>query len=264
MKIVRQCVERMPAGDYRTQDRKVTPPPRARIDESMEALIHHFKLFTEGFKVPPGETYAAVESPRGEIGCYLVSDGTGKPVRMHIRGPSFYNLQSHRADGGRHARRRHGRDHLHRRSHHGGGGPLVPTPVTISTSEARSGLTDARPAARQGDHRPVPAREVGAAPVAAPRAGSERLGHAGGDGRDRGDARSHARARPRDLFLLHDVQARAGRRARRVGVHERVVPRERRTGSARGPSRTASPTTATCSSRRSSASRPATWPRCCR
>jgi NADH-quinone oxidoreductase subunit D len=93
-KIVRQCVEKMPAGDVRVQDKKVTPPPRARIDESMEALIHHFKLFTEGFKVPPGETYVAVESPRGEIGCYLVSDGSGKPVRMHIRGPSFYNLQA--------------------------------------------------------------------------------------------------------------------------------------------------------------------------
>jgi NADH-quinone oxidoreductase subunit D len=94
VKIVRQCVERMPKGDYRAQDRKVTPPPRARIDESMEALIHHFKLFTEGFRVPPGETYMSIESPRGEIGCYLVSDGTSKPVRLHIRGPSFYNLQS--------------------------------------------------------------------------------------------------------------------------------------------------------------------------
>jgi NADH-quinone oxidoreductase subunit D len=93
-KIVRQCVEKMPLGDYRVQDKKVTPPPRARIDESMEALIHHFKLFTEGFKVPPGETYVAIESPRGEIGCYMVSDGSGKPVRMHIRGPSFYNLQA--------------------------------------------------------------------------------------------------------------------------------------------------------------------------
>src|SRR5258707_13912097 len=60
----------------------------------MEALIHDFKLFTEGFKVPAGETYVAIESRRGEIGCYLVSDGSGKPVRMHIRGPSFYNLQS--------------------------------------------------------------------------------------------------------------------------------------------------------------------------
>jgi NADH-quinone oxidoreductase subunit D len=94
IKIVRQCVDRMPPGDYRVQDRKITPPPRARIDESMEALIHHFKLFTEGFRVPPGETYTAVESPRGEIGCYLVSDGTAKPYRLHIRGPSFYNLQS--------------------------------------------------------------------------------------------------------------------------------------------------------------------------
>ena len=94
IKIVRQCVAKMPKGDYRIQDRKVTPPPRARIDESMEALIHHFKLFTEGFRVPPGETYTVVESPRGEIGCYLVSDGSPKPVRMHIRGPSFYNLQS--------------------------------------------------------------------------------------------------------------------------------------------------------------------------
>ncbi len=94
IKIVKQCVEKMPTGDFRTQDKKVTPPPRARIDESMEALIHHFKLFTEGFKVPAGETYVAIESPRGEIGCYLVSDGSGKPVRMHIRGPSFYNLQA--------------------------------------------------------------------------------------------------------------------------------------------------------------------------
>ena len=94
VKIVRQCVANMPTGDYRTQDRKVTPPPRARIDESMEALIHHFKLFTEGFKVPEGETYVAIESPRGEVGCYLVSDGSGKPVRIHVRAPSFYNLQS--------------------------------------------------------------------------------------------------------------------------------------------------------------------------
>lgn len=92
--IVQQAMERMPAGDYRIDDRKVTPPPRARIDQSMEALIHHFKIFTEGFKVPAGETYVAVESPRGELGCYLVSDGEGKPWRMHTRAPSFYNLQS--------------------------------------------------------------------------------------------------------------------------------------------------------------------------
>jgi NADH-quinone oxidoreductase subunit D len=94
IRIVRQIVDKMPAGDYRSQDKKVTPPPRARIDESMEALIHHFKIFTEGFKVPEGEVYVAVESPRGELGCYIVSDGSSKPHRMHIRGPSFVNLQS--------------------------------------------------------------------------------------------------------------------------------------------------------------------------
>ncbi|HEY7917565.1 MAG TPA: NADH-quinone oxidoreductase subunit D [Acidimicrobiales bacterium] len=93
VRIIRQIIEKMPAGDYRVQDKKVTPPPRARIDESMEALIHHFKVFTEGFKVPEGEVYVAVESPRGELGCYLVSDGSPKPYRMHIRGPSFVNLQ---------------------------------------------------------------------------------------------------------------------------------------------------------------------------
>jgi len=94
IRIVRQILGRMPDGDYRVQDKKVTPPPRARIDESMEALIHHFKLFTEGYKVPEGEVYTAIESPRGEIGCYIVSDGSAKPYRMHIRGPSFVNLQS--------------------------------------------------------------------------------------------------------------------------------------------------------------------------
>jgi len=94
IKIVRQVVDRIPPGDYRVQDKKVTPPPRARIDESMEALIHHFKIFTEGFKVPEGEVYVAIESPRGELGCYLVSDGSAKPYRLHIRAPSFVNLQT--------------------------------------------------------------------------------------------------------------------------------------------------------------------------
>jgi NADH-quinone oxidoreductase subunit D len=94
LRIVEQILDLIPSGDYRIQDKKITPPPRARIDESMEALIHHFKIFTEGFHVPPGEVYAAVESPRGELGCYLVSDGSPNPYRMHIRGPSFVNLQT--------------------------------------------------------------------------------------------------------------------------------------------------------------------------
>jgi NADH-quinone oxidoreductase subunit D len=93
MRIVRQVLDRMPTGDYRIQDKKVTPPPRARIDESMEALIHHFKIFTEGFKVPEGEVYVGVEGPRGELGCYIASDGSARPYRMHVRGPSFVNIQ---------------------------------------------------------------------------------------------------------------------------------------------------------------------------
>jgi NADH-quinone oxidoreductase subunit D len=94
LKIVEQVMDTMPKGPYRIGDRKITPPPRERIDESMEALIHHFKLFTEGYKVPEGETYVAVESPRGELGCYIVSNGGAHPYRMHTRAPSFYNLQA--------------------------------------------------------------------------------------------------------------------------------------------------------------------------
>ncbi len=94
LSIVRQVLETMPAGDYRTTDRKITPPPRKRIDESMEALIHHFKLFTSGFKVPAGETYTAIESPRGELGMYIVSDGRERPWRMHARTPSFNHVQA--------------------------------------------------------------------------------------------------------------------------------------------------------------------------
>jgi NADH-quinone oxidoreductase subunit D len=94
IRIVYQILEKMPSGDYRIQDKKVTPPPRARIDESMEALIHHFKIFTEGFKVPEGEVYVSIESPRGEIGCYIVSDGSSRPYRMRMRPPSFVNIQA--------------------------------------------------------------------------------------------------------------------------------------------------------------------------
>jgi NADH-quinone oxidoreductase subunit D len=94
VRIVRQVAKAMPNGDYRAQDKKVTPPPRNRIDESMEALIHHFKLFTEGFRVAPGDAYVPVESPRGELGCYIVSDGTSRPYRLHVRAPSFANLQA--------------------------------------------------------------------------------------------------------------------------------------------------------------------------
>jgi len=94
LKIMKQCLNKMPEGPVKVDDRKVSPPPRAEMKESMEALIHHFKLFTEGYHVPAGETYTAVEAPKGEFGVYLVSDGTNKPYRCHIRAPGFAHLQA--------------------------------------------------------------------------------------------------------------------------------------------------------------------------
>jgi NADH-quinone oxidoreductase subunit D len=92
-KIMRQCLEKMPDGPVKVQDHKIAPPRRGEMKRSMEALIHHFKLYTEGYHVPAGETYTAVEAPKGEFGVYLVSDGTNKPYRCKIRAPGFAHLQ---------------------------------------------------------------------------------------------------------------------------------------------------------------------------
>ena len=92
-KIMKQAIEKMPRGPVSSDDGKVTPPSRAQMKDSMEALIHHFKLYTEGYHVPAGETYTAVEAPKGEFGVYLVSDGSNKPYRCHIRAPGFAHLQ---------------------------------------------------------------------------------------------------------------------------------------------------------------------------
>jgi len=94
IKLVRQCLQKLPDGPVKVDDRKVSPPPRAEMKRSMEALIHHFKLFTEGYHVPAGETYTAVEAPKGEFGVYLISDGTNRPYRCHIRSPGFAHLQA--------------------------------------------------------------------------------------------------------------------------------------------------------------------------
>jgi NADH-quinone oxidoreductase subunit D len=94
IKIVEQALDGLPDGPYITSNRKVALPPRSELATSMEALIHHFKLVTEGFRVPPGETYAAIESPRGELGCFVLADGSAKPARVHMRDPSFVNLQA--------------------------------------------------------------------------------------------------------------------------------------------------------------------------
>lgn len=94
IKIIKQVIEKIPSGPIKTEDRKISPPPRAEMKTSMEALIHHFKLFTEGYHVPAGETYAAVEAPKGEFGVYLVADGSNKPYRCRIKAPGFAHLQS--------------------------------------------------------------------------------------------------------------------------------------------------------------------------
>ncbi len=94
VRIVEQCLEGMPEGPWIADDRKVVLPPREELHTSMEALIHHFKLVTEGYRVPEGELYVAVESPRGELGCYVVSDGGSKPWRVKFRAPSFVALEA--------------------------------------------------------------------------------------------------------------------------------------------------------------------------
>ncbi len=93
LKIMQQCLKELPEGPIKSNDYKVAPPPRAEMKRSMEALIHHFKLFTEGYHVPAGETYTAVEAPKGEFGVYLVADGTNKPYRCRIHAPGFAHLQ---------------------------------------------------------------------------------------------------------------------------------------------------------------------------
>lgn len=94
LKIMKQCLEKMPSGPVKADDRKIAPPPRAEMKSSMEAMIHHFKLYTEGYHVPEGETYTAVETPKGEFAVYLVSDGTNKPYRCRIHAPGFAHLQA--------------------------------------------------------------------------------------------------------------------------------------------------------------------------
>lgn len=93
LKIIKQCIEKMPKGPVKTNDPKITPPNRVKMKESMEAMIHHFKLYTEGYSVPEGEVYKAVEAPKGEFGVYLYSDGSNRPYRCRIKAPGFAHLQ---------------------------------------------------------------------------------------------------------------------------------------------------------------------------
>lgn len=92
--IIKQCLNRLPEGPIKTEDRKIAPPPRGEMKHSMEALINHFKLYSEGYHVPAGEYYAAVEAPKGEFGVFIVADGTNRPYRCRIRAPGFLHLQA--------------------------------------------------------------------------------------------------------------------------------------------------------------------------
>ena len=133
VQICRQALDRLPDGPVQTGDRKVMPPPREELARSMEAVIHHFKLWTEGIRPPAGEAYVGVESPRGELGFYIVSDGSGRPIRVHERAPSFANLQAlPHDDRGRRGGRRRG---VHRQPgpDHGRG-----RPVSAARAETRS------------------------------------------------------------------------------------------------------------------------------
>jgi NADH-quinone oxidoreductase subunit D len=94
VRIIEQALDGLPEGPWITDDRKIALPPRHELATSMEALIHHFKLVTEGFRVPPGEVYYPIEGPRGELACFVRSDGSSKPARVHMRDPSFVNLQA--------------------------------------------------------------------------------------------------------------------------------------------------------------------------
>jgi len=92
--IIKQCIEQMPEGEVSTSDHKICPPKRADMKSSMEAMIHHFKLYTEGYHVPAGEVYGCVEAPKGEFGVYIISDGSNKPYRCRLRAPGFAHLQA--------------------------------------------------------------------------------------------------------------------------------------------------------------------------
>lgn len=94
LRIIQQAMDRLPGGAWQVADHKIVPPPKYEVSSNMEALIHHFKLYTEGYRPPAGEVYVRTESPKGELGFYMVSDGSARPYRMHVRAPSFANLQA--------------------------------------------------------------------------------------------------------------------------------------------------------------------------
>ena len=144
VRIIEQCLDGMPEGPWIADDRKVVLPPRHELHTSMESLIHHFKIVTEGYRVPEGEVYVTVESPRGEMGCYVVSDGGPKPWRVKFRAPSFVALEATATCMRDSLDRRHDRDRRLARQRHGGGRP-VSACGTRSARRPRRTRTSSRP-----------------------------------------------------------------------------------------------------------------------
>ena len=199
LKLIEQALDRLEPGPVMVEDRKIAWPAQLSLGadgmgnslehvrhimgQSMEALIHHFKLVTEGFRVPAGQVYVPIESPRGELGYHVVSDGSTRPCRVHVRDPGFVNLQADGGDErGRHDRRRH-RGHRFDRPGHGWSGSLMSALPGSAEGTAVTGLDSspvepaprrppaadrADPARGAGDHRPLPRAAVGAAADAAP------------------------------------------------------------------------------------------------
>ena len=219
-RIIAQCLDRleeMEGEPWIADDRKVVLPPRHELHTSMESLIHHFKIVTEGYRVPEGEIYVAIESPRGEFGCYVVSDGGPKPWRVKFRAPSFVALEATATLHARRARRRHDRDRRLARHGHGRGRPM-------STFESEVAEIA----------RAVPRLALGRAAGAAARAGAPRgLAADGGVRRGRRRARADARLLQGGRVLLRHVPPRARRPAHGRGLHERLLRARRRAGRAR-------------------------------
>ena len=186
----------------------------------MESLIHHFKIVTEGYRVPEGEVYVAVESPRGEFGCYLVSDGGPKPWRVKFRAPSFVALRGDRDLRARRTGRGHDRDRRLARHGDGGGRPVVASATLAAKVDA---IRDRYPDSRSAH-----------AARAAVRPGGARLAAARGARRSRGRARPDARVLPGGRLLLRHVPPRARRAPHGRGLHEPLVRARRRAAGGRG------------------------------
>ena len=228
LRIIRQALAQMPDGPVKVNDRKVAPPPRAEMKQSMEALIHHFKLYTEGYHVPAGETYTAVEAPKGEFGVYLVADGTNRPYRCKIRAPGFAFLQATEfMCQGPHAGRR-GRDHRldgHRVRRDRPMSAHIDGAAVRAAGELR--LHRRKPARRRRRiiAKYPPGRQASAVLPLLDLAQrqSRRLAAARGDGLRRRAARHGADPRLRGRDLLHDVQPAAGRALVPAGLHDDAV-----------------------------------------